>query len=569
MPPTSALILSASHPVAGTECQQKAHGLVRAEMALHDGHECFVQVRAQGQGVVAHPAAHLDGEVDQRAQPVGSRQRARGDAALERQHHRRGVQRRSRDEEQRPENDRGARRSAGGDSQGDVLDGGIGNLRQERKIEGRKVRDRTAHGDLVGGGAGGGNAREDRHHLVGRDVGQAEEHIHRLGSAEMIVRQAGDRGSRHTPVGGGIVGRELRQHGDGVGSREPVGGAVQNHVHELRRRQPKRRADFGDLPGCQDTIALRVGHQGPTQQSDCRVRRGSEFLDERGDGSADVLPDAGIVEPCVDRQREHRLPQAQSLGLGDRAAVMHRIRQRRDHRLDVGAVTVSTGRQMERGHDLAQHCHGNGAAAEVDHAGQNHRALFQREARHEERVMYVGHRRRPCSNGMRQHLTDCDLPLDAAVDRDVDEDGQALRRREPLGPDQLADILNDFIGETARHIGEQCRVSALPHERLRAGSRLDRSQQRHDGVGLLSELVNERGDTALVALDQSDERGTGLDDDGSAVASLDRRLHVAQRQLDQHVDGGFLRNRRSGFESPQPEWRRWRRWPTAPLCASR
>jgi hypothetical protein len=72
---------------------------------------------------------------------------------------------------------------------------------------------------------------------------------------------------------------------------------------------------------------------------------------------------------------------------------MHRIRQRRDHRLDVGAVTVSTGRQMERGHDLAQHCHGNGAAAEVDHAGQNHRALFQREARHEERVMYVGHRR--------------------------------------------------------------------------------------------------------------------------------------------------------------------------------
>ena len=181
--------------------------------------------------------------------------------------------------------------------------------RSERSKVG-KVRDRTAHGDLVGGGAGGGNAREDRHHLVGRDVGQAEEHIHRLGSAEMIVRQAGDRGSRHTPVGGGIVGRELRQHGDGVGSREPVGGAVQNHVHELRRRQPKRRADFGDLPGCQDTIALRVGHQGPTQQSDCRVRRGSEFLDERGDGSADVLPDAGIVEPCVDRQREHRLPQA-------------------------------------------------------------------------------------------------------------------------------------------------------------------------------------------------------------------------------------------------------------------
>ena len=75
----------------------------------------------------------------------------------------------------------GARRSAGGDSHGDVLDGGVGNLRQEREIEVRKVRDRTADGDLVGNGAGGGNAREEQAPSGRRDVGQAEEHVHRLG----------------------------------------------------------------------------------------------------------------------------------------------------------------------------------------------------------------------------------------------------------------------------------------------------------------------------------------------------------------------------------------------------
>ncbi len=98
-----------------------------------------------------------------------------------------------------------------------------------------------------------------------------------------------------------------------------------------------------------------------------------------------------------------------------------------------------------------------------------------------------------------EHLPDRDLPLDAAVDRDVHEDRQALRRGEPLRSDQLADILDDVIGEAARHMGEQRRMSALPQRRLRAGGGLDGGKQRHDGEGRPGELVQHRGGGDLAA----------------------------------------------------------------------
>ena len=140
----------------------------------------------------------------------------------------------------------------------------------------------------------------------------------------------------------------------------------------------------------------------------------------------------------------------------------------------------------------------------------------------------------------------------------------------PWGPISSADILHDFIGlKPPVTCGEQRRMSALPQRRLRAGRRLDGSEQRHDAVGPARRAgqCSEAGTWTSPPVDQNppsaapawmmtaalSTASTGAAR-GSAPGSISTSTAVAGREAGA---GGY---------APQPGWRRWRQLAESASC---